>query len=86
MSPPNLPLDLLITVSEFLAGSHAFGTLAALNRTNHKLRSGTIPVLYETLFLDKVDEIRFLGNDEKGNGSQGPLPGFRYTKSVHFDV
>jgi hypothetical protein len=86
MSAPNLPLDLLITVAEFLAGSHAFGTLAALNQVNHDIQSGTTPVLYETLFLDKVDEMRVLGDHEKGDGSQGPLAGFRYTKSVQSDV
>jgi hypothetical protein len=71
MSRPDLPLDVLVTVAEFLAGDHAFGTLAALNRVSHGLRSGTMPVLYETFFLDKRP------------GLVQALPeGLRHTKSV----
>jgi hypothetical protein len=53
MSTPELPFDVLVTVAEFLAGDHAFGTLAALHQTSRELKEGTLAVLYETFFLDK---------------------------------
>lgn len=42
MSPPDLPLDVLVTVAEFLAGNHAIGTLAALNQVSREVQRGTL--------------------------------------------
>jgi hypothetical protein len=83
MPLPDLPVDVLITVSEFLAGDHAFGTIAALSQANHATREGTTPVLYETFFLDKVDELAFFRDIEKTRRSKASLRRFRYTKLVH---
>jgi hypothetical protein len=83
MSLPDLPVDVLITVSEFLAGAHAFGTIAALNQASHATREGTTPLLYETIFLDKVDETAFFRDIEKSRRSEASLQRFRYTKLVH---
>jgi hypothetical protein len=71
MSLPDLPLDVVVTVGEFLAGDHAFGTLAALHQVSRAIKHGTLAVLYETLFLDK------------GPGSvHASAEGLRHTKSV----
>lgn len=82
MPLPDLPVDVLIVVSEFLAGDHAFGTIAAMNQASHATREGTTPVLYETLFLDKVDETAFFRDVEKSRRSKASLQRFRYTKLV----
>jgi hypothetical protein len=84
MSIPDIPLDVIITVAEFLAGDHAFGTLGALNQLNHEIKIGTMPVLYETLFFDKLDQTDFYRPEEVDDRSATPSDGFHYTKSVLF--
>jgi hypothetical protein len=51
---PSLPLELIVTVAEFLAGDHAFSTLVALHSINRLVRDETSAILYETLFFDNV--------------------------------
>jgi hypothetical protein len=43
----------MLHVAGFLAGDMALGSLAALNIANREIRTVTLPVLYETLVLDK---------------------------------
>jgi hypothetical protein len=47
-----MPTDVLVIVVEFLAGDHAFGTLANLSLADRDIRDETLPVLYETVTLD----------------------------------
>jgi hypothetical protein len=82
MSPPDLPLDVIVTVAEFLAGDHAFETLAALNQASRTVKQATLAVLFETLFFDNVDEMDFFQQDNDGNRSITQLNSVRYTKSV----
>lgn len=78
MSLPDLPLELIVTVAEFLAGDHAFASLAALYSTNHQLREETASILYETLFLDNKDRMPAYLQDETEEGKRKA----GYTKSV----
>lgn len=48
-----LPIKILGIVAEHLIGQHAFGTAASLNRISRKVHHETLPVLYETLLLDR---------------------------------
>lgn len=48
---PILPLDLITTVAEFLAGSDQFGTLAIFSSMCSVVRQSVIPVLCETVVL-----------------------------------
>jgi hypothetical protein len=50
---PYLPVEILGIVAEHLIGQHAFGTAASLNRISRKVHHETLPVLYETLLLDR---------------------------------
>jgi hypothetical protein len=47
-----LPLDVYGVIAEFLAGAHAFKSLSHLNIANHTVHDETLPVLYETFFMD----------------------------------
>jgi hypothetical protein len=53
---PRLPMELIVTIAEFLIGDFAFGTTANLNLTCHTVREETLAVLYETLCLDRVND------------------------------
>jgi hypothetical protein len=44
---------IMLHIAGFLAGDMALGSLAALNIVNRETRTITLPVLYETLVLDK---------------------------------
>jgi hypothetical protein len=46
-------------VAEFLAGAHAFGTLASLNIASHNVHELTLPILYETLLLDDFENLTY---------------------------
>jgi hypothetical protein len=46
--PTDLPVELLVIVSEFLAGDHCLGTLANFNVASSTVHQETLPVLYET--------------------------------------
>lgn len=70
-------MDVLGVVAEFLAGAHAFGTLASLNIASHDVHELTLPILYETLLLDDFGS---LAHCRERNC---PIPaGFLYTRSV----
>jgi hypothetical protein len=45
---------IVLHISGFLAGDMALGSLAALNSVNRETHTVTLPVLYETVILDKV--------------------------------
>jgi hypothetical protein len=64
-------------VGEFLIGDNAFGTVAKLNLTSQAVRAETLPVLYETLCLDRMDAEEYL----KRNKASASL---KYTKYVAF--
>lgn len=53
-------MELLVTVTEFLVGDFAFGTAANLNVTSQAVRQETLPILYETLCLDRVNPKTYL--------------------------
>jgi hypothetical protein len=44
-----LPMELIIIIAEFLAGSHALKSLASLNVANQEIHEELLPILYETL-------------------------------------
>jgi hypothetical protein len=70
-------VDVLGVVAEFLAGDHAFGTLANLSIASHVTREVTLSVLYETLLLDNAKNLAHYRK------RTFPIPaGFRYTKYV----
>lgn len=53
-----LPIELLGIVAEHLIGQHAFGTAGSLNRTSRAVHHETLPVLYETVFLEHYQRLR----------------------------
>jgi hypothetical protein len=73
----NLPADLFILVTEFLAGDHAFDTIANLNVTCKHLHKETLPVLYETLLMEK-----FAQQPTSAETAKVLPEGVKYTKSV----
>lgn len=78
---PDLPTEIIVLVGQFLAGNHAFGTLAALHTTSHALKEETTPILYETLFLDNKDNMPFYFQDA---GVEKKM--IKYAKSVYGGV
>jgi hypothetical protein len=52
MVVPELSLDVIYVIACYLAGDHAFGTLAALHLANHDVAETVLPVLYETVLMD----------------------------------
>ncbi|KAJ9113044.1 hypothetical protein QFC22_006140 [Naganishia vaughanmartiniae] len=50
-TPWMLPLELLVVIAQFLAGSDQYATLASLNSTCKLVRAETLPVLYETFIM-----------------------------------
>jgi hypothetical protein len=60
MTCPDLPLDVFYVIACHLAGSYAFGTLAALHLANHDVAETVLPVLYETILRDNKENILFL--------------------------
>jgi hypothetical protein len=52
---PDLPVEIIGVIAGHLAGMFAFATLASLNVTNRNVRYETLPVLWETLLLDRYD-------------------------------
>lgn len=74
MTPP-LPYEVFGIIADYLAGSHAFGTLANLNIVNHLMRMETLLVLYETVLLDNIENLEYYRDWTL------TLPlGFKYTK------
>jgi hypothetical protein len=52
-----LPVEVLVIVGQFLAGSYCFGTLANLNSVSKSMHEESQPVLYETLILKYSKEV-----------------------------
>jgi hypothetical protein len=52
-----IPVEVLVIVGQFLAGSYCFGTLANLNSASKALHQESQPVLYETLILKYSKEV-----------------------------
>lgn len=72
---PPLPYEIFSIIAEFLAGAHAFGTLANLAVASHMMRMETMPVLYETVLLDNIENLEYYRD------WTFTLPlGFKYTK------
>lgn len=70
-----IPAELWGIIAEFLAWDDGIHTLPSLNRANREIHEGTLPVLYETVWLE--DEAAFTRCIGEKN-----LPGFKYTKYV----
>lgn len=70
---PDIPAELWGLIAEFLAWNDGIHTLPALNRASRDIHQGTLPVLYEAVWLD--DEAAFT----RSIGNKNP-PGFKYTK------
>jgi hypothetical protein len=80
---PDLPLEVIIIVAQFLAADHAFATLVALHSASHAMKEETPAILYETLFLDCTDKIpRFYKEGFRPGASDDLKSKFRYIKSV----
>jgi hypothetical protein len=45
----SLPIELIVIIGEFLAGSHALKSLASLNVASREVHVEVLPILYETL-------------------------------------
>lgn len=75
MSPPDLPLDVIIVVSQFLAGCYAFGSLAALHLADHNVRDATLSVLYETVLMNNFEHLPYYKT-----GTEVNPEGFRFTR------
>lgn len=67
----DIPLDVFGVMSEFLAGDNAVGTLASLNLANRAIREETLPVLYETVLLDNVTNLRIMEVGAKSRSRRG---------------
>jgi hypothetical protein len=59
MSCPDLPLDVFYVIACHLAGSYAFGTLAALHLANHDVAETVLPILYETVLMDNLANLPY---------------------------
>jgi hypothetical protein len=71
---PLLPVELIGVVAEHLIGGCAFGIVAKLNRASKALHRETLPVLYETLFLEHCQTLPYY----RGGGTLSA--GLKYTK------
>jgi hypothetical protein len=76
----SLPVELVTEISEYLAASYSFGSLAGLNATCKWIQEATLPILYRTVILlrRKVDG----RNDLKGwkDVGQSLLGGCQHTR------
>lgn len=74
-----LPVEVLVIVGQFLAGSYCFGTLANLNSASKSMHQESQPVLYETLILkySKEVETSILASSH---------PGWKYVRCVQTAV
>jgi hypothetical protein len=61
-------VELIVTIAEFLIGDFAFGTTANLSLACHSVREETLPVLYETLCLDRMDPKEYLMRERANLG------------------
>jgi hypothetical protein len=65
-----IPVELFSVIGGFLAGDLCFGTLANLNVASKAVMEETLPVLYETIFLQWSESLCGTLRD-KGEGVQG---------------
>jgi hypothetical protein len=79
LSQPSLPSEVWGVVAEVLAGDCALRTLANVNVINHDIHEETLPVLYETVFLDrwKVDDTLL---DHFRHRDKAVPGGYRFTR------
>jgi hypothetical protein len=82
MSIPDLPLEVIGVIGQFLAGDHAFASLAALYSASHALQEETSSILHETAFLDTGDKVPAYLQDESEDGKKRR----EYIKSVSLTV
>jgi hypothetical protein len=75
LSLPNLKPSIHVTIAGFLAGANAYGSLATYSSISRAVRDATLPVLYETVILDR-DELEVISD---GVGDKG-LTGWRHTR------
>jgi hypothetical protein len=72
----NFPAELLVIVSEFLAGDLCFGTIASLNAASWAVHEETLPVLYETTIWDYKKHFR----SNLSPGHQSPEASWKHIK------
>lgn len=63
-----LPIELIISISEYLAGSHCYRSLAPLNVVSRAVHEETLPVMFETLIWDTREKWWIL---DRGRVPQG---------------
>lgn len=72
---PRLPIDVLASIAESLAGDECLGTVANLNASCRTLRETTLAILYETLTLSywklKEKEVNATSNGDAWKPDQG---------------
>jgi hypothetical protein len=51
-SSPQVPVEIIGVIAEHLIGEFAFRTVARLNRASKAVHRETLPILYESLFLE----------------------------------
>lgn len=56
LTTPRLPIERIVLVAQFLAGSFHYGTLAHLSQTSRKIHQETESVLFETLLWDTEEK------------------------------
>ncbi|KAI5449534.1 hypothetical protein NCC49_004597 [Naganishia albida] len=72
---PQLPVKIYAVIAEHLIGQHAFRTTASLNAVSRAVHEETLPILYETFFVDEYEETI----PEESRGVYLP-DGIRFTK------
>jgi hypothetical protein len=75
MPIPDLPLDAFYVIGCHLAGMYAFGSLASLHIASHYVADIVLPVLYETVLADNIENLPVRSDKETDTSNR-----FRYTK------
>jgi hypothetical protein len=74
---PRLPVELLVTIAELLAGDGCLDTIARLNIACRRVHEETLSVLYETLSMQYSQ----VAAEESPVGSASGLPiGWAYVR------
>lgn len=58
MRVPELPVEIFGVISEHLIGQHAFRSAASLNQIETAIHYETLPVLWESVLLDRESAYR----------------------------
>lgn len=72
-----LPLDILLNIAGFVAGSNHYGTLLAFCYMSKRIKKETESIFYETVLISEVEDLH------RESGSQKLLNTYRFTKYVH---